>query len=129
MVYHFKQTIVVKREQEIPNYTVQRTMIRKTTLAHEVQGAYELPQHSLHGKLGNIKIKHTQSPCSFSFPHSIHPIPNSVLPTRARVLWTLPREKPSDLKGEGCNICSSSDTLEISGLRELVQACHSFHNI
>lgn len=46
MVYHFKQTIVVKREQEIPNYSVQRTMIRKTTLAHEVQGAYELPQQS-----------------------------------------------------------------------------------
>lgn len=58
MVYHFKQTIVVKREQEIPNYTVQRTMIRKTTQAHKAQ----------EGQSGwKIKksITHIQSPCSF----------------------------------------------------------------
>lgn len=62
MVYHFKQTIVVKREQEIPNYTVQRTMIRKTTPAHEAQGAHELSQFGW-----KIKSKHTHVVISLVF--------------------------------------------------------------
>lgn len=122
MAYHFKQTIVVKREQEIPNYTVQRTMIRKTTQAHKAQEGQS-----------EWKIKksiiHIQSPCSFYFfpasphfpPHPAHKGQGSFRPCQGRNLWIQ--------RGKSAVYTALSDTLEISGLQELVQACHSFHNI
>lgn len=101
MVYHFKQTIVVKREQEIPNYTVQRTMIRKTTQAHKAQEEQS-------GWKIKKSIAHIQLPCSFIllFPCQ-PPLPTSSPPQRPGVLQTLPREKPLDPKGKKCRIYSS----------------------
>lgn len=62
-------------------------MIRKTTLAHKVQGAYKLSQDSLGGK--KKKIQHTRIVTFLIFSSLSHP----VLPTGAR--------GPSDIgKGE-----------------------------